>query len=279
LLVLPRPMSQSRRYCFTLNNPIDQDYENLAALEVKYLLYGQEVSSTGTPHLQGYAVFPTAKRLNSLKNAVPRAHWEVAKGSTAQNVAYCSKSDPSPYSRGVRPQDRKEQAESQKAHYADVIRSAEEGTCKTEYPIEFLRYNGTIRRMHKPKLEDLKEYSAYWYVGPPGSGKSRSARASYPGLYNKLINKWWDGYEGEEVVLLDDFSKSNVMTGDALKNWADHYPFRAEVKGSSIMIRPKVIIVTSNYEIPELWPEDPVLCEALLRRFKVVRFSSAFPKK
>lgn len=269
---------QSRRWCFTLNNYSSYDTDELHKAECKYLIYGREhCPTTGTPHLQGYIVFGTMKRLSALKKLNSTAHWEIAKGDTEQNVAYCSKADDAPYERGIKPQSRKQQATSQKEHYADVIRSAKEGTCETEYPQEFLRYYGTIKRMYKPQLEDLAEYSAYWYVGPPGTGKSRKARQQYPGLYNKLINKWWDGYEHEEVVLLDDFSKTNVHTGDALKNWADHYPFRAEVKGSSMMIRPKVIIVTSNYEIEELWPEDPVLVAALQRRFKIVRFYAQYP--
>ena len=272
--------SQSKRWCFTLNNYSGYDEQVFIDVDCKYIIFAKEYCpTTGTPHLQGYIVFEGNKRLSGMKKIHATAHWEAAKGSTAENIDYCSKSDACPVVRGVPPQDRKAQAKSQKDHYADVIRAAEEGTCKEEYPAEFLRYNGVITRMYQPKLAALDEYSAYWYVGPPGSGKSRSARAEYPDLYNKLINKWWDGYNHEKVVLLDDFSKSNVMTGDALKNWADHYPFRAEVKGSSMMIRPKTIIVTSNYEIEDLWPEDPVLVAALKRRFKTVLFYAEYPWK
>lgn len=276
----PMSQSQARRWTFTINNYTSFDEEDLAHVECTYIIYGKEhCPTTGTPHLQGYIVFNGPRRLAGVKKVHATAHWEIAKGTTQQNYEYCSKADQAPYERGVKPKDRKQQAQGQKDHYADVIRAAKEGTAEQEYPMEFLRYHGTITRMYKPKLEDLPEYSAYWYVGPPGSGKSRSARAKYPGLYNKLINKWWDGYEHEEVVLLDDFSKSNTMTGDALKNWADHYPFRAESKGSSMVIRPKTIIVTSNYEIEELWPEDAVLVAALKRRFQVVRFYAEYPWK
>ena len=65
--------------------------------------------------------------------------------------------------------------------------------------------------------------------------------------------------------------------GSFLKRYADHYPFRAEHKGGSRLIRPKNIIVTSNYEMTEIWPADPALVAALTRRYKILRFNANFP--
>ena len=62
-----------------------------------------------------------------------------------------------------------------------------------------------------------------------------------------------------------------------LKVWADHYPFIAEMKGRSVQIRPKHIIVTSNYSLEEIFknPED---LEPLKRRFKQVHMIGYDPK-
>jgi len=57
-----------------------------------------------------------------------------------------------------------------------------------------------------------------------------------------------------------------------LKIWLDRYPFRAETKGGSMLIRPKRIIVTSNHCPEELWRDKPVLCEAIRRRCAVTHF-------
>lgn len=273
-------MAQSRRWCFTLNNYTSYDETDFQSVDCVYMIYGKEhCPTTGTPHLQGYIVFSTNKRLASMKKLHPTAHWETAKGTTQQNIDYCSKSDPNPYLKGTPPMDKKKQAQDQKEKWADVIRSAKEGKVEDEYPREFIQYHSTLLKLHNPKLQDLDNYSGYWYVGPPDAGKSRSARANFPGFYLKMHNRWWDGYAGEDSVLIDDLSLDEKWFGTFLKQWCDHYPFRAEVKCSSIMLRPKNIIVTSNYDIEEIWADDPTLVLALKKRFKVVRFSSKFPVK
>jgi len=68
--------------------------------------------------------------------------------------------------------------------------------------------------------------------------------------------------------LLDDLGKDRLVLATHLKVWADHYPFTAETKGGGTTIRPKRIIVTSNYSPAELF-EDKVTLEAIERRFKV----------
>ena len=120
----------------------------------------------------------------------------------------------------------------------------------------------------------LDELVNEWYWGEPGTGKTRKAWEENPGLYVKNINKWWDHYENEDVVLLDDWDPNHKCLVQYLKTWADRYPFCAEVKGSSRLIRPKKIIVTSNYPIEDCF--DPIDAEAIRRRFKVTHFDT-FP--
>ena len=70
------------------------------------------------------------------------------------------------------------------------------------------------------------------------------------------MNKWWDGYAGEEVVVLDDFDPRHAEhLSYYLKIWADHYAFNAEVKGGMIRVRPKTVIVTSQYAIEDCFKE------------------------
>lgn len=247
----------------------------MIGLDYTYCIVGDEVApTTGTQHVQGYVIFKTNQRLPAVKKIWPTAHWEVAKGTTEQNVSYCSKGGEY-YEYGTKPKTKKEIGEDSKERWADVIKCAKEGTCEENYPAEWVRYNSTLSRMLKKDLQPNDALCGVWYYGPSGSGKSRTARLDYPGSYDKLLNKWWDNYNNEEYVILDDLDPFFAPSmGHALKRYADHYPFRAEVKGSSMVIRPKAIIVTSQYTIEELWPQDQELVSALKRRFTVKVFGT-----
>jgi GTPase SAR1 family protein len=121
-----------------------------------------------------------------------------------------------------------------------------------------------------PKGIDLPELNNLWIWGPAGCGKSTTARRMCNNdFYPKQMNKWWDGYQNEEVVIIDDFEKESHL-GHHLKIWADHFSFLAETKGGMLQIRPKRIIITSNYSPHDCFPEDE-LQKAILRRFKIQR--------
>ena len=52
-------------------------------------------------------------------------------------------------------------------------------------------------------------------------------------------NKWWDGYEGEDVVIIEEWSPDDKLSLQNLKEWADKWPFGAERKGGYMIIRPR----------------------------------------
>ncbi len=82
-----------KKWCFTLNNPVlCVDYYNLLVKDGRCLrfVYGYEQASTGTKHLQGYIEFKSPVRFTVVQKLLS-AHWESAKGSSAQNFRYCSK--------------------------------------------------------------------------------------------------------------------------------------------------------------------------------------------
>lgn len=96
-------MSYAKRWCFTLNNPTDQEqiYLAIAGEEISidevapfsYLIFGRETGESGTPHLQGFAIFKKKTRLTQIKNlyGFERCHLEVARGTAHQAATYCKK--------------------------------------------------------------------------------------------------------------------------------------------------------------------------------------------
>lgn len=257
-----------RSWCFTLNNPTEAEVKDVQEVVCKYVIYGEEIGEAGTPHLQGFVVFNKVQRLSGVKGLIPRAHWEVAKGSAEQNIVYCSK-DGKTWSSGDPPKTRKQQGAQEKERWAQARKNAELGKMEDIPDDIYVRYYRTlkeIRKDHMQKPEDADGVTGVWLYGPPECGKSRRAREEYPGAYFKAYNKWWDGYQGEDYVILDDFEK-DVVLGHHLKIWADRYSFIAETKGGAIHIRPKKFVVTSNYSIRSIFGEHDELCRAIERRF------------
>jgi len=127
-----------------------------------------------------------------------------------------------------------------------------------------------------PRPETRSELRNYWIWGASGVGKSRGTREFFgdENIYPKPLNKWWDGYNNQRVVLIEEVSpRDKDWLSEKLKVWADHYPFIAEQKGKSAMIRPPIIVVTSNYSLEECFPE-PQQHEPLQRRFKTLHMIS-----
>lgn len=136
------------------------------------------------------------------------------------------------------------------------------------------RYYSTIKRIksdYMQKPDDLDNVCGFWFYGEAGTGKTTKARSENPGAFIKSRDKWWDGYQGQEVVICDDLDKYHVSLAGYLKDWADKWTFKAEYKGSVAWLRPKKFIVTSQYHFEEIWT-DKETREALARRYEVVFF-------
>jgi len=262
---------QSARWCFTINNYNQDNIQTLLALGYKFLCWGKEVApTTGTPHLQGYVVFPSNKRATTMKKIMPQGtHFEVAKGSTEQNIEYCQKEGV--YAEwGTRPMTSGQKGQTNAARFKDAFVAAKEGRLD-DIPEDIrVRYYSTWNKIvvdYCPAPPDLEDTTGWWYAGPSGAGKSFNARINYPNAYMKMCNKWWDGYQGQDYVIIDDIDLTHSCLGHHLKIWTDRYAFLAESKGSAKMIRPKQIIITSQYAIEDIF-EDCALREALNRRLK-----------
>lgn len=140
-------------------------------------------------------------------------------------------------------------------------------------PQLYVQYHATFLRIHGDHLAlppNLPAVCGVWIHGLPGSGKSHAVNEAYPNAYRKMANKWWDSYQNQPIVWLDDVDPdSTSWIARYLKIWADKWSFMAEVKGSSRCIRPVKFIVTSNYTIDQMNFRTNDF-EAITRRFREI---------
>jgi len=269
----------AKRWCFTLNNPKAPIQFNEVTMD--YLVYGNEVGESGTPHHQGFVVFKQQKRIGNLKDINGLAHWEIANGTNQQAADYCKK-DGDFLEFGECPPDpiKKAQPQGAKANqekWRAINDKAKEGDLEwidKNYPKVFNQSYRNIKQMktdYMKRKPDLEGPCGVWYHGEAGVGKTTLISQKYPGAYLKRAqNKWFDGYQGEDVVVIDDIDLTHTYMAYELKKLADAFCYMVEVKNSSMYIRPSRCVVTSQYTIREIWKDDPQTIAALERRFNQV---------
>lgn len=293
-------MQRGRRWCFTWNNYDEEEALNKLTLIqragwARRIVVGREVApSTGTHHLQGYIHYAKVFRLSQVKSDLNQSvHLELAKGSEAQNIQYCSKegnllmdwahqayNEQSVEKRLAKKQDKQEETREILDSYLKMTSEQFEAI----YPYQAFHWANKLRDWRISHTAKLDPWSGnlhvknYWIWGEPGCGKSRWARNvtdDYPS-YPKNLNKWWDGYDpsSHKSIIIEDIDPTHGKWAvQFFKVWCDRYRFLGETKGSGIMIDPGTyfLIVTSNYSIQQVFAEaSQVDRDAIQRRFHEV---------
>jgi len=272
----------SKRWCFTVNNPEVQETPEFIKARVsigkgyKYLVFQLEEGANGTPHWQGFVTFDGMRRLSAVRKMLPRAHWEFSMGSSPSNQHYCTKPvagcgckhciNPvptrlaGPFEDGVCPQgsgDRSDLIQLRDAIKAgkrkrDIVNDDNLFVIAAKYPR--LSGIGDLHDLFAQTSEEPPQVSLYY--GPTGCGKTSGVRAAYPvDRWESPIGKggWYDGYDGEENALFDDFAGRASHTDlSSLLRLLDRGGVRVPVKGGFTWFRPKRIFITTNIH-PYLW--------------------------
>lgn len=270
----------SRRWCFTVNNPEENLIEQCPRDQLKLLISSLEKGENGTIHLQGYLEMKSPCRLSAMKKLISRAHFEIAKGNRIQAINYCLKdetalnqrwwywnnqltsfSDVCPNSLEIllkKDSSLNNGGESNLKLRLSAIQSTLslgnaddlEKIADTEFDL-WVRYYRAFERylLMKTKPRDFKSI-VHVLQGPTGTGKSRWAMENYPNAYWKQRSNWWDGYMGQETVILDEFY--GWLPFDLLLRICDRYPLMVETKGGQVQFVAKTIIITTN-SLPCNW--------------------------
>lgn len=220
----------------------------------------------GHLHIQFFVNFKQPSRISAITKHDKRIHVEKVRVNNGADT-YCMKEETrveGPIEIGIKPV-----KVNSKVDWEAVWKKAKEGKLE-EIP-------ASIRVVHYSKLKaiakdnmqfsDSDHLRGIWVWGKAGAGKSRWARSQSKSIYPKLCNKWWDGYQGEEVVVMDDFMPEHKVLCQQLKIWSDRYDCILETKGGAVHSQYQWFIVTSQYSIDEIWEDDRDRA-ALHRRFQ-----------
>lgn len=231
---------------------------------------------TGYVHWQLLAVFKKKVRLAGVKAVFgDGGHFEPSRSEAARH--YCRKPetriDGTEFELGKYPF-----RHNDKNDWEKIWKSAKEGKIEEIPPAVRVSSYGALKKIEKDHLRPQAVLrTTRVYIGPTGVGKSRRAweEAGFEAYPKDPCTKFWDGYQGEENVVVDEF-RGQIGISHMLR-WLDRYPVSIETKGSGSVLRAKSIWITSNIH-PRYWyPElDEMTKEALLRRLIVEEMNEPY---
>lgn len=265
-------------WCFTINNPTEEDWAAVRDMKCQYICYAPEVGDEGTPHIQGFVHFENARSFISIRKRLPRAHIEAAKGSARQNRTYIfgpyddeegkhKDENPAAVERGDIPHQGKR---SDLDAFVDAPFTNKRKTY-TEHKDVVKRYKPFCDQWIRWKAEDQarddyingwrpkvdifwskssglgKTFMAYKHLAIPGEGEL-PCRAMYTN--GKL---WFENYDVGKLILIDEFQGQFPFS--VLKELTDKYPFCMECKNGSHWRVKSDVIITSNKD-PMDWYKD-----------------------
>lgn len=273
---------QNTKYFITINSQIDDPKAFWDPASMEYLAICMEAApTTGHIHYHCLVVYFQRRRLSAVIKEFPGAHVQIAKGSINQIIAYLTKDGNLILEEGIKPIDLRRHSETpSEIRFRELVEASKRGQLDKEC-LMYARYRTyfnqlEVQHMLRMKVSVDLTTKNIWIYGPPGSGKSKMVQdyleTHKKTCYLKLLNKWWDGYFKQDVVLLEDADPFHCSKlAHHFKIWCDRYSFTAEVKNGVLIVFPEYeFVVTSNYSIDECF--DAIDASAIRRRFDIFRY-------
>lgn len=257
-----------RAWCFTVNNYTDADWtycEKVMPGDSSYMVVGKEVGENKTPHLQGYVEYDNARRGSAMRKLFGgRGHWEVRMGTPEQAAEYCMKD-------GVFLESGTLSKQGKRTDLEDVAALVEQGASTREiassHPATFIKYHKGIAALKNALYEHRTEApKVTWIWGLAGVGKTRSIVDTHPVHYVKDGTMWWDGYEQQPVIIIDDFDGKWPFRD--LLRLLDRYQYQGQYKGGYIPINSPLIFITCEHGPECFWSGNELA--QVTRRLSVI---------
>ncbi len=272
--------NMTKNFCFTANGGKtefpSETIENAFSAEdsvVQYFIIGLEGLDAGkTEHWQGFLQTKRQVRWSTLNKLLPDAglvakkrkkskwqtwHWanKVAKSTCEQARDYCKKEEGEihewgefvPGSQGKR---------TDIHEFADAIKAGSKKMALIDaYPEQMLKFRGNALKMvadlEARDIPNIRPVTVYVLWGPTGSGKTYTAMTSeetdqvYLMHCSQLEKGWWDGYEEQNTLVLDEWTPSSCNITVML--WVlDSYKKRLKVHHGQTYAHWNRVIVTTN---------------------------------
>lgn len=230
----------------------------------RYTKYQVErAPTTGKIHLQGFLCLTRAMRLGELKRHYSdTAHWEVSRGTIAQNEAYCSKEETrvcGPFELGEKPQGG---AETTKARWTDVKTMVESGYTRNQIlmamPILAPQFRGidALIEASRPPPGISREIKVFYIYGPTGVGKTHHALTRFPnaylvrGAYN--AGKSFDQYLDENELILDEWNPFQWPI-ELMNSITDKWKCPLQCRYQNKYARWTIVVITTNVRPEECY--------------------------
>jgi len=264
-------MQKRRQGIFWIGTIPFQHFTPFPMPGTKWIKGQLERGEGGFLHWQIMVAFSKKKSLSGVRELFGPFHFELTRSPAAGDYVWKEQTrvEGTQFELGKKPIDRANAAEWDK-----VWDSATKGDLMGIESSLRIQHYRTLRAIASDYCEPIEmERTVYVFWGDTGTGKSRTAWQrggldSYPKDPN---TKFWCGYRGQEVVIIDEF-RGNIHISHMLR-WLDRYPVIVEIKGASMVLQAKTFYITSNVS-PENWyPDlDEKTKSALLRRLQVTHF-------
>lgn len=272
-----------RWWFLTWNNPEhpEDKIKLLQSKKLQYVKFQYEKGKEGTKHYQGVFYLKEAKTCRALLKIFPGCGYLAPVKDTKGAINYCGKSESridGPWEAGTMP------AQGRRSDLLECKSIVDGGGGMDElYEHQFsnaVRYGRGLREYVNLVRRDIVrkwQTVCYAYIGDAGMGKTQAAAAEAKawggrtfwltlegGTFGKV---WWDGYDGEENVIIDEFN-CQLKLAD-FKRLIDSSPLKVPVKGGMVNMLAKRIWICSNKQF-DVWyykaaPPGPER-NALMRR-------------
>nr|QTE03334.1 MAG: replication-associated protein [Ciconia boyciana CRESS-DNA-virus sp.] len=238
--------------CFEKN----WDWESVDLEKVKYGVWQLEkCPETGRKHWQGFVSFRGARTRGSVQKVlgIGKSYCSIANGTAVENRKYCTKKKCRV--KGTEPvevgdiESCGQGARTDLKEVCEVVKELGLDMAIKMYPEMYVKYGKGLEKLADHYEEGRRVKPKVTYIfGDSDSGKSHYAceKIAKGEYYSKDPKKcWWDGWKGEDIIVIDDMDGWIVDRNYTLR-LLDKYQMMVEVKGGMKKFNAKQIVITSN---------------------------------